>query len=75
MTWQANGRHFRVQMFASTRRLIWSSWVETSDGPVYDDGFAQPFDAFLRGELPPHDPPEDVRAWLREQINAGLKRN
>lgn len=63
-TWQMAGRNYSVRVFAATRRLIWSSWAETSEGPVFDDGFAQATDRFLAGEVPRPAPPELVAALM-----------
>lgn len=60
--WQIEGRNYNVRAFPSTRRLIWSSWAETSKGNVFDDGFAQPYERFLAGDLPRPAPPELVQA-------------
>ncbi|HVU11739.1 MAG TPA: hypothetical protein VHD90_10685 [Phototrophicaceae bacterium] len=48
--WQDGAKHYAVRAFIGTRRLIWSSWVETRGAPVFDEGFAQTFEEFKRGE-------------------------
>lgn len=60
--WAAEGRNYSVRAFPDTGRLIWSSWANTSDGPVFDDGFAQPYAAFLAGNVPRPAPPELIAA-------------
>ncbi|MCA9908846.1 MAG: hypothetical protein KC519_09375, partial [Anaerolineae bacterium] len=51
-TWHSGGRNHTVRLFASTRRLIWSAWVESDAGPRFDDGIAQSYDAFLANGAP-----------------------
>lgn len=58
--WREGSRQFSVRVFKSTCKLIWSSWIESANGPVYDDGVGQTFEAFLRGEGLPTTPPKPV---------------
>ncbi len=68
--WHGDTRQRSVRLFASTRRLIWSAWVETSEGPVFDDGIAQDFDGFLQTGPPPGvDVPPDLVALLRGKLD------
>lgn len=50
--WEDAGRNRSLRLFASTRRLIWSAWVDSLEGPVYEDGLAQTYEVFL-AEGPP----------------------
>jgi hypothetical protein len=67
-TWQEGAQNCAVRVFPVTRRLIWSSSVDTSDGPVFDAGIAQTYKQFLRGDPPPYSVPsiilDDVRALV-----------
>ncbi|MGB7340096.1 MAG: hypothetical protein WBC91_14465 [Phototrophicaceae bacterium] len=53
-TWQTNTKHHSVRYFESTQKLIWSGWVESSQGTVFEDGFAQPVQNFLQDGAPDH---------------------
>jgi hypothetical protein len=72
--WQDGGRWHAVEAFQRTRRLIWSSWVERPDGPAFDDGFAQTFEQFLGGELPPVSVPSAVIEPLRAALTPEPRR-
>jgi hypothetical protein len=68
--WRDDTRQRSVRLFASTRRLIWSAWVETSEGPVFDDGIAQDVDLFLQTGAPLGiNVPPDLIALLRRKID------
>ncbi|MCC6614930.1 MAG: hypothetical protein IT320_15730 [Anaerolineae bacterium] len=69
-TWHDDDRQRAVRLFNSTRRLIWSGWVETDNGPVYDDGISQSYDAFALQGAPDHlhVPPELVDL-LRQRLS------
>ncbi|MFQ3566866.1 MAG: hypothetical protein SNJ59_07685 [Aggregatilineales bacterium] len=70
--WSEGTRGYSVRVFATTGRLIWSSWVSTAEGPQFDDGFAQPIEAFLAGDETPFPIPAAVRTELEahlEQLN------
>jgi hypothetical protein len=66
--WSEGARGYSVRVFANTKRLIWSSWVSTAEGPQFDDGFAQPIEAFLAGEGTPFPVPEAIRAELEAHL-------
>lgn len=75
--WQRDGRWYGVRLFTNTDHLIWSSWAETSSGPVFDQGIAQLTAAFLAdGPIERGDPPpalvEAVRAALQPPPRRGL---
>jgi hypothetical protein len=57
-------RGYSARLFASTGRIIWSSWAETGDVPQFDDGFAQSIERFRAGEPPPFPVPDAVRQAL-----------
>jgi len=68
-TWQDDQRHHAVRLFKSTRRLIWSAWAETENGPVYDDGISQTYDAFTTQGAPDHlHVPPELAALLRQAL-------
>ena len=71
--WQNSGRHYAVRVFAKTRKLVWSSWAETSEAPLFEEGFAQSFEGFLRGEPPPNDPPPALIDELRTLLSDEAK--
>ncbi|MCS7072319.1 MAG: hypothetical protein NZM00_12500 [Anaerolinea sp.] len=66
--WEENGRWRGVRAFRMTGRLIWSSWVLTSDGPQFDDGIAQTFADYLAGKPGPFPVPPDVEREIRAFI-------
>lgn len=72
--WQDGDRWYGVQLFHSTRRLIWSSWTERPDGPAFDDGFAQTFEQFGAGEPPPVPTPPQVVDEVRAAVTAVPKK-
>jgi hypothetical protein len=65
--WQDGAKWRGVQIFPSTRRVIWSSWTNVGGMPVYDDGIAQSIERLLAGEAPPVGVPPDL---LRELLTA-----
>ena len=71
--WQIGSKHYAVRVFSNTRKLIWSSWIETAEVPIFDEGTAQTFEAFERGDSFPvlSTPPEavlrEIRAFLSEE--------
>jgi hypothetical protein len=48
--------------------------VERPDGPAFDDGFAQTFEQFLGGELPPVSVPSAVIEALRAALTPEPRR-
>lgn len=65
--WQDKGHHRAVRYFESQGTLIWSVWIETSTGPIYEDGISQKSGAFLEqgapaGIEPPQPLIDEVRA-------------
>jgi hypothetical protein len=68
--WQApNGKWHSVQLFASTRRVIWSGWTNSGDGPVFDEGIAQSFERLLSGEAPPVPIPDGLLDVLKKAMS------
>ncbi len=73
--WQEGTKHYAVRAFLSTRKLIWSSWVETSGAPVFDEGFVQTFEEFKRGDpgdrrshiTPPQSVLDDLRVLIASE--------
>ncbi|NDJ62995.1 MAG: hypothetical protein GYB67_17885 [Chloroflexi bacterium] len=72
--WQFGARGYSVRAFQRTRKLIWSSWVERPEGPMFDDGVAQTFEHFLEGHPPPHNPPAEVIDALRASLSPKPRR-
>lgn len=66
--WQDGTKWRGVQLFTSTRRVIWSGWTNTADGPVFDEGIAQSFDALLAGEAPPVNTPPNLLDELKKAV-------
>ncbi len=67
--WHTGGRAHAVRLFASTRRLIWSAWVESDAGPRFDAGITQTYDAFIaQGAPPAEDVPAALADHLRQMI-------
>ena len=69
--WQEGRKTHSVRYFPETGRLIWSGWLQTSEGPVFDNGVAQTDAAFLAdgvAHIDKHKPPtallDDLRALL-----------
>jgi hypothetical protein len=58
--WRVENKGFGVRVFASTRKLIYSSWTDSAEGPRFNNGVAQTFDHFLAGKPPPFDVPQGV---------------
>lgn len=64
-----------VRAFASTRRLIWSSWVASGDGIAFDDGFAQTFESYQAGDAPPFNVPDEVASALNTLMGDGQQKS
>lgn len=69
-TWLRGQKTLSVRYFPSTERLIWSGWVDTPDGPLFDEGFAQPVQNFLQDGAPPHM--EDIPQSLLDALKSAL---
>lgn len=57
-------RHHAVRHFPQQGTLIWSSWVDSSQGPLFDEGVRQMLLDFAREGAPPgtHAPPDLLEA-------------
>ena len=78
-TWQTATKNHSVRYFKSTQKLIWSGWIDSSQGTVFEDGFAQPVQNFLQAGAPDHiivpdDLEADLKQGLRDQ-NIKSKKN
>ncbi|MEM9955902.1 MAG: hypothetical protein AAF846_30160 [Chloroflexota bacterium] len=67
-TWQKGSRHHSVRYFESTNKLIWSGWADTSNGPVFEEGFTQSVENFLQDGVPHLNPPADLLADLETAL-------
>lgn len=67
--WQVGGKQQSARVFPSTRRVIWSGWIETNDVPLFEDGIRQTFEAVLN-EPPPVKMPDDLLAELRAYLRS-----
>lgn len=67
--WQQGNHHRTVRYFVSTDKLIWSGWTDTSNGPVFEEGFAQPVENFLQGGISHIDVPDDLLNELRSVLS------
>lgn len=56
--WRVGNKGFGVRVSASTRKLIYSNWTDTPDGPIFNGGVAQIFDQILTEDAPPFHVPE-----------------
>ncbi|MGJ3238677.1 MAG: hypothetical protein ACFE0Q_08230 [Anaerolineae bacterium] len=56
--WQKGSRHHSVRYFPSTDKLIWSGWADTSNGPVFEQGYTQSVADFLQDGVPHLTPPQ-----------------
>lgn len=67
-TW-LDGTHNRsVRYFPNTGRLIWSGWVMSSEGPVFQPGLAQESAHFLEQGPAVESVPSDLIVALREVL-------
>lgn len=70
-TWQRGTHHHSVRYFKSTGKLIWSGWTDTSNGPVFEEGYTQTVENFLQQGVPHLTPPQalldDLATAFREQ--------
>lgn len=73
--WTRGNKHHNVRYFPKTGRLIWSGWVQTGDGPLFDEGFAQPVENFLQEgidhieRVADRQPPPALLAELRATLS------
>lgn len=51
--WKQRNTFYGVRMFPHQGTLIWSNWVETSEGPQFGQGARQTYEQFAA-----HGPPE-----------------
>lgn len=58
--WQDGNKHLGVQLFGSTRTLIWSAWTDSSSGPQFEDGIRQSFEHFIRDGTPYASAPAEL---------------
>jgi hypothetical protein len=78
--WQSGNKHHAVRYFLETQTLVWSGWMFTSNGPVFEQGHKQTVDDFLvNGITHKSAPPElleELRATITRADNAdtGKKR-
>lgn len=69
--WSQGNKHHSVQVFMTTQRLIWSGWMKTSNGPVFDPGFTQPVQNFREVGVPEgYDPPDALIDEVRSALDA-----
>jgi hypothetical protein len=74
-TWEEGSRKRAVRVFHSTHTLVWSAWVETSEGPVFEDGARQTVEAFLAAGPPLGlSAPDELIAALRAALQADKPR-
>ncbi len=66
--WQQGAKHYAVRYFPGTGRLIWSGWVPTGEGSMFDEGIAQEVSDFLENGVTHHDPPPELLADLRTAL-------
>lgn len=69
--WSHGGKHYSVRYFPDRNSLIWSGWVDTRDGPQFDDGVRQSAARFLAVGAPQGDPPDALLAELHRAIAPG----
>ena len=66
-----DGKNHEVRMFESSDMLIWAAWVDTSDGPMFENGIKQPCMEFIQNGAPNGLLlPDDVDYELRGLIAA-----
>lgn len=69
--WRVGEKHHAVRYFEQTQRLIWSGWMFSDSGPMFDDGVSQTVADFLSSGMAPMPAPpgllEDLRAMLNGQ--------
>lgn len=64
--WQTSTKQHSVRYFKSTQKLIWSGWIDTSQGTEFEAGFAQPVQNFLQDGAPDHlTVPDELEADLK----------
>lgn len=68
--WHVGHKGYGVRVFASTRKLIYSSWTDTPEGPLFSDGISQTFNQFRAGEIPPFDLPQEVVNGLHDWLKS-----
>lgn len=67
--WKQGNKHYSVRYFKNTGKLIWSGWINSADGPLYDEGRSQPVDKFLAGGAPiDYDLPDDIAEAMRQAL-------
>lgn len=66
--WREGRKTHSVRYFPQTQRLIWSGWMPTSDGPVFDEGYAQSVEDFLANGISNRTPPPALLDELRETV-------
>lgn len=74
--WQQGRKTYSVRYFPATGRLIWSGWMQTSEGVVFDEGIAQTADAFLAegtAHIEKHELPVALLDELRNVLNQAQK--
>lgn len=71
--WQQGKKTCSVRYFPSTKRLIWSGWRDTPDGPTFEQGFAQPVQNFLQAGVPDREPPQALLDDLRRTLEAEMQ--
>lgn len=68
--WEQGTKHYAVRYFPRTGRLIWSGWVPTGDGSLFDEGIAQEVSDFLENGAVSHTPPDALLDDLRDVLRA-----
>lgn len=66
--WQQGRKTHSVRYFPTTKRLVWSAWQDTSEGPRFDEGYAQTVDNFLQDGVPGREPPPALIAELQSAL-------
>lgn len=72
--WHAGNRHRTVRYFPSTGKLIWSGWTDTSNGPVFEEGYSQSAEDFLANGIAQVSPPDTLLAELRTSLEAEIEK-
>ena len=67
--WQRGATHYGVKVFAETGTLVWSNWVETSQGPQFGQGTRQSVEHFVEEGAPPgYTPPPGLDGAIRAAL-------
>ncbi|MEL6527712.1 MAG: hypothetical protein AAFQ07_18580 [Chloroflexota bacterium] len=72
--WHSGNRHRTVRYFPSTGKLIWSGWTDTSNGPVFEEGYRQSVEDFLANGVSQVSPPDEILNGLREMLEAEIEK-